>query len=273
MKQFFTFLATVLFTATTFAQVGIGTTTPAASAAFDITSTTKGILIPRMTEAEKNAIPNPATGLMLYQTDGTSGFYFYDGSIWSQIGVNKAYVEALEARIVALEAKQPAEIGDFREGGVVFWVDPLDNTHGLVCALSNYETKVEWGCDRTNLPNVPNVTDTDFSVDGARIGDGMSNTTDIVSDCSNAPAALAAKTLGEEWFLPSISELNEILVNKVALDAALLANGGDAFGSKVYWTSSERSSQLAWAIYFGSVNISTAGKSGLFYYVRAIKAF
>ena len=42
MKQFFTLLAAVVFTATTFAQVGIGTTTPDASAALDITSTTKG---------------------------------------------------------------------------------------------------------------------------------------------------------------------------------------------------------------------------------------
>jgi hypothetical protein len=39
MKQFFTLLAAVLFTATTFAQVGINTETPDASAAFDITST------------------------------------------------------------------------------------------------------------------------------------------------------------------------------------------------------------------------------------------
>ena len=49
MKQFFTFLAAVLLTATTQAQVGIGTTTPDASSVLDITSTTKGLLIPRMT--------------------------------------------------------------------------------------------------------------------------------------------------------------------------------------------------------------------------------
>ena len=43
MKQFFTFLAAVLFTATTVAQVGINTETPDASAALDITSTTGGV--------------------------------------------------------------------------------------------------------------------------------------------------------------------------------------------------------------------------------------
>ena len=45
MKQIFTFLAAVLLTSITSAQVGIGTTTPDASSALDITSTTKGFLI------------------------------------------------------------------------------------------------------------------------------------------------------------------------------------------------------------------------------------
>ena len=53
MKQFFTFLVAVLLTATTYAQVGVGTTTPDASSALDITSTTKGLLIPRMTETQR----------------------------------------------------------------------------------------------------------------------------------------------------------------------------------------------------------------------------
>ena len=56
MKQIFNILAVVLFTATTFAQVGINTETPDASAALDITSTTGGILVPRMTETQRDAI-------------------------------------------------------------------------------------------------------------------------------------------------------------------------------------------------------------------------
>ncbi len=57
-----------------------------ASAALDVASTEKGILIPRMTETERDAISSPATGLMIFQTDGTSGFYYYTGSAWSQVG-------------------------------------------------------------------------------------------------------------------------------------------------------------------------------------------
>ena len=82
MKQIFNLLAAVLFTATTFAQVGINTETPDASAALDITSTTGGLLVPRMTETQRDAISPAATGLMIYQTDGTAGFYYYNGSSW-----------------------------------------------------------------------------------------------------------------------------------------------------------------------------------------------
>ena len=85
MKQFFTFLAAVVFTASTYAQVGIGTTTPAASAALDITSTTQGLLIPRMLAGERTTIVTPATGLMVFQTDGAAGFYYYNGSSWVAI--------------------------------------------------------------------------------------------------------------------------------------------------------------------------------------------
>lgn len=66
------------------AQVGIGI--PSAnihtSAQLEVASTTKGFLAPRMTEAQKNNIDNPAAGLLVYQTDGTNGFYYFDGSVW-----------------------------------------------------------------------------------------------------------------------------------------------------------------------------------------------
>ena len=84
MKNIFTLLAAVLLTATTFAQVGIGTSTPDASAALDLTSTTGGLLLPRMTDTERQAISIPVAGLMVYVTDLNGGsFMFYDGNSWS----------------------------------------------------------------------------------------------------------------------------------------------------------------------------------------------
>ncbi|WP_152558106.1 tail fiber domain-containing protein [Altibacter lentus] len=70
-----------------YAQVGVGTTTPDASAALDVSSTTAGVLVPRMTEAQRTSIATPATGLLVYQTNNTAGFWFYDGSAWSSLSV------------------------------------------------------------------------------------------------------------------------------------------------------------------------------------------
>jgi hypothetical protein len=67
-------------------NVGIGTATPNASALLDVTSTTRGLLIPRMTSAQRLAITTPAAGLMVYETT-TASFWFYNGTVWNQIGV------------------------------------------------------------------------------------------------------------------------------------------------------------------------------------------
>ena len=55
------------------------------SAQLQVDSTTKGFLPPRMTAAQKNAISSPAEGLMIYQTDGTKGWYGFDGTTWVQL--------------------------------------------------------------------------------------------------------------------------------------------------------------------------------------------
>ena len=73
MKNIFTLLAAVLLTATTYAQVGINNETPDASAALDITSTTGGLLVPRMTAAERDAITSATQGLIIFCTDCASG--------------------------------------------------------------------------------------------------------------------------------------------------------------------------------------------------------
>lgn len=74
-----------LITSAADAQIGIGTTTPHASSILDMNSTTTGMLIPRMTTAQRDAIPSPAPGLMVYVTT-TSSFSFYTGSAWTTIG-------------------------------------------------------------------------------------------------------------------------------------------------------------------------------------------
>jgi len=88
MKKIF-FLALGLIALNATAQsVSINTdgSTADNSAILDVKSTDKGILIPRMTEAQRNLITTPATGLLIYQTDATAGFYFYNGTAWAAVG-------------------------------------------------------------------------------------------------------------------------------------------------------------------------------------------
>ena len=86
MKIFRVFfvLNILLFNCVTQAQVGIGTTAPDPSALLDMQSETQGILTPRLTTAQRLAIAAPATGLLVYDTDESS-FYYYLGSAWSHL--------------------------------------------------------------------------------------------------------------------------------------------------------------------------------------------
>ncbi|MEO6282486.1 MAG: exosporium glycoprotein BclB-related protein [Dyadobacter sp.] len=76
-----------LFALTVHAQVGIGTITPDGSAQLEISSPNKGLLIPRVLEATRTLLmPSPATGLLVYQTDGIApGFYYFDGAAWQPL--------------------------------------------------------------------------------------------------------------------------------------------------------------------------------------------
>jgi hypothetical protein len=65
-------------------NVGINETgaNPSGSAMLDVSATNKGMLIPRLSRAQKFLIPTPANGLMIYQTDDTAGFWYYEQNKW-----------------------------------------------------------------------------------------------------------------------------------------------------------------------------------------------
>jgi len=84
MKKIIT-LAMIGISSLAFGQsdnVGIGTTQPDNSAILDLSSSTKGFLIPRMTASQKDLINSPAQGLQVFQTDGISGLYVFNGIKW-----------------------------------------------------------------------------------------------------------------------------------------------------------------------------------------------
>jgi hypothetical protein len=72
----------------TLGKIGIGTTAPNASALLEITSTNKGVLLPRMTIAQRNAIPSPVNGLMVFQIDGARGLWYYYNGSWNPVATS-----------------------------------------------------------------------------------------------------------------------------------------------------------------------------------------
>lgn len=80
MKKLIYFTLVVL-SQPVFAQVGIGTNTPNNSAMLEVVSTDKGILFPRMTSVQRNAIVAPAAGLYVYDTN-TKSLWYYNGALW-----------------------------------------------------------------------------------------------------------------------------------------------------------------------------------------------
>lgn len=75
------FLAVFVCSIQLFAQVGIGTTAPDESSILEMSSTTQGMLAPRMTTLQRDAITSPAEGLLVFDTD-EDVFYFFDGGNW-----------------------------------------------------------------------------------------------------------------------------------------------------------------------------------------------
>lgn len=63
-------------------SVAIGANEANASSILDMQSTSKGVLLPRMTKVQRNAIASPATGLLIWQTDNTPGLRCYNGTNW-----------------------------------------------------------------------------------------------------------------------------------------------------------------------------------------------
>jgi hypothetical protein len=239
------------------AQVGIGTATPAATALLDVSSTTRGLLPPRMTAAQRNAIVNPAQGLMLYCTNcGANGEQeYFNGTAW---------VNMLGS---AAAAVYTPTIGAAYRGGKVAYVlvsgDPgydATKTHGLIAAATDQSTGIRW---YNGGYIVTGAT-------GTAIGTGLSNTNTIIASqgavATSYAAGLARAYTGggyTDWYLPSKDELNKLYLNKVAI-------GG--FANGYYWSSTEVDNASAW-IY----TLCCGGQYGYdksnAAYVRAVRAF
>ena len=263
MKQFVTLLTTLILALNTFGQVGVNTTTPDASSALDITSTTGGLLPPRMTTTQRDAISSAAKGLVLFNTSLNT----------LQINVG----DASTANWVNLSSDTSTtySIGDFAHGGIVFWVDETGQ-HGLVCAKEDQSTGVRW--------NAGTVGNTQAKGDGLYAGKantsilivnqvaiGDDGSTYAARICNELQISEGGKTYGD-WYLPSKEELNIMYHNNTTIEATALSNGGVGFFIDIYWSSTEFEDDVAWVqgLNSGSINVLNKDYTAR---VRAVRAF
>lgn len=131
------------------AQVGIGNTNPAASSMLDITSSEKGLLVPRMTTAQRTAIVTPANSLLVYDTDLES-FYHYDATPapgkW--IKMNSASNQRNNYVLVKSASDLPAPSGGkitlasntfYEINGTITLTAPIDLNNAYVAGLDANE--------------------------------------------------------------------------------------------------------------------------------------
>jgi len=160
------------------------------------------------------------------------------------------------------------EIGEFKYGGVIFWIDPAsNNSSGLVVAVSNQFYSGTWGC-----------TGTLTGATGTAIGTGAANTAAIVSSgCATSGSVIElVSNLNlngyDDWFLPSEDELTEIYTNISIVNATTIANGGQVT-SQFHWSSTEINTTAATLVNLTTGVIGGSGKDGNIYFAKPVRAW
>jgi hypothetical protein len=172
------------------------------------------------------------------------------------------------------------EIGDFYQGGVVYYIFNSEDDgyisgeiHGLIAAV-NQSSKITWS---VNLTDGVDSNSVKIGNTSSAIGTGSANTDAIIAlqgTASSHAAGVARAYNGggyNDWFLPSLLELNEMYQNKSTVNTTTIANGGYNL-SGFYWSSSESSLGYAFEQSFYSGIYASTDKD-FTYNVRAVRAF
>jgi hypothetical protein len=165
-------------------------------------------------------------------------------------------------------------IGDEYQGGIIFHIfeqGDLDyvegETHGLIAATVDANNGLVWGCYGTEIAGA----------EGVEIGTGNQNTLDIFSSpclTENDAAAYCYNLIlseYEDWFLPSINELNKMYLNIGGGNSLGLGNIGN-FDNTIYLSSSEVNSNSSYMFDFQSGLQDYVLKNGSVK-VRAVRTF
>lgn len=152
-------------------------------------------------------------------------------------------------------------------GGLIFYIDSSKKL-GLLASLDNITIPTTWGCFQTDILNIPNVLNYNSNdpQPGSRIGDGKNNTDELIKLCNMSNiAAKLCRDLGQNWYLPSMTELFTMYQN-------LKLKGHGFFYNGLYWSSTERDQNQAWLQNFNGIDHVKAVKSSN-NNVRAVRNF
>lgn len=183
---------------------------------------------------------------------------------------------ALEDTASAIRSSIPYySIGDFAQGGIVFWVDET-RQHGLVCAKEDQSTSIRWNAG--TIGNTHAKGDGPFSgevntviIITSQVAIGDDGSPYAARICNEFKTTEGEKTYGD-WYLPSKEELDLIYQNKAIIDASATTAGGSAIAADRYWSSTEDTHYYAWSQSFGNGTQIVNGKSAT-RRVRAVRAF
>ena len=165
-------------------------------------------------------------------------------------------------------------IGDFAHGGIVFWVDDTGQ-HGLVCTKQDQSSGIRWyagtfGNTQAKGDGIYSGkanTSITIAVQAAIGDDGLTYAARL---CNELQITESSITFGD-WYLPSKFELNQMFVNKAAIDATATVNGGATFSTNGYWSTTEFNNNNAWVqVFAGGNNINNKSQT---FNVRAVRAF
>lgn len=160
MKKIFLNILLLCIIQLSFAQTGIGTTTPEASAKLDVSATNKGFLPPRVTltsGTDNTTIPSPATGLLVYNTGSNAGlvagYYYWNGTSWATIAT--ASGSGVSASILR-GSRSAAQTGLTNGGTILF--NQVDNVAGQEISLNTSTGQITLAAGRTYrlMAQVPN---------------------------------------------------------------------------------------------------------------------
>lgn len=209
-----------------------------------------------VTQSPAGALSINSTTGVLTVLDATLFDYETNPTITASVQVDNS--GTIENGTVTIELEDKNEIGEYKFGGVIFWVNAAGN-EGYAVAITDQSTGVEWGCYGVNIANAVATS----------LGTGEANTLAIITSCTTTGIAadLANNSMNgnNDWFLPSLDELNEIYLNKTILNTTISANGGTPFGNNWYWTSTQQNGNAnnAYFQYFGTGMQTLNAKSNM----------